>query len=367
MRAQNRTFTLIKLSGTVSLALLLLTTWFVQPAIGVNPPMQGPPERPTLPLPGTTPVGPGVEGKGGVAANNNCAAVRGVVINWGYQNEPGVTVHLGDGGWEATQITSTDGRYGFGPLGEGVAFLSMRLTDGQAKTLRPMVNDVAIRLRCDFDIIANLGLYSSRNRPDPPATLTMGVSQATLLPGGTATFYLTLKNGMPHAISHVFVTDYLPAGLTVVDVATTRGVVEVLDGRMVTVNMGDLPQGGKETVQIAVRADRALAYGTRLQNTASLLYAESAADQSWATLVVGSAAAPPTAGTPMAQAATPSPTATTTQPAAETPTPIASQTPKPGELLPITGEGPTVSLPAIGIGLAIVVLAAHRLRRRLAE
>ena len=44
----------------------------------------------------------------------HCAGLRGTVVNWGFQNEPGVTLRLGDGGWELVQITSTDGRYGFG-------------------------------------------------------------------------------------------------------------------------------------------------------------------------------------------------------------------------------------------------------------
>jgi uncharacterized repeat protein (TIGR01451 family) len=233
-------------------------------------------------------------------------------------------------------------------------------------------------------MIANLGLYSSPDRPNPPATLTMGVSQTALLPGATVLFYLTLNNGMPHAISHVFVTDYAPEGLTVTDVTTTRGTVEVLDGRMVTVAMGDMPQGGQETVQITAQVDSSVAYGTRLQNTASLLYAESAADQAWAFLTIGGAAgaaaatpgrpaatptSPPSA--PAAQSGTPTPVATAAMPEATlTPlpaTPSAGQTPGPGnDLLPVTGGGAGVALPGVGIGLAIVVLGARRLRKWLA-
>jgi uncharacterized repeat protein (TIGR01451 family) len=299
------------------------------------------------------------------------------VINWGFQNEPGITLRLGDGGWESTQVTSTDGYFQFGALGQGVAFLSPDLSSEQAETLRPMADEVAIRLRCDFDLVANLGLYSSAARPDPPATLTMGVSQTALSPGATVIFYLTLNNAMPHAISHVFVTDYVPEGLIVTDVTTTRGEVEVLDGRMVTVAMGDVPQDSQETIQITAQVDPNVAYGTRLQNTASLLYAESAADQAWAFLAIGgaagAAAATPTSlpSTPPAQPDTPTPATTAALPEA-TPTPLpstpsADQTPSPGDdLLPITGGGAGVALPGVGIGLAIVVLGARRLRRWLA-
>jgi uncharacterized repeat protein (TIGR01451 family) len=294
--------------------------------------------------------------------SESCAGLRGTVVNWGFQNEPGVTLRLSDGSWEVTQISSSDGRYQFGPLGQGVAFLSTDLTSSQAETLRPMADDIAIRLRCDFEVVANLGLYSSPSRPDPPATLTMGVSQAALDPGGIVTFYLTLQNGMPHPISHVFVTDYLPQGLVVAEVTTSRGTAEVLNGRMVTVDVGDLPPDGTETIQLTAQADPALAYGTRLQNTASLLYAESAADQAWAILSVGSTEGMGVA-TPEAETTTPAEESATTLP----PTPAADQTPGPSdELLPVTGTGAALAAPVAGIILAMVLLGVRRLRGRYA-
>jgi uncharacterized repeat protein (TIGR01451 family) len=299
------------------------------------------------------------------------------VINWGFQNEPGVTLRLGDGGWESTQVTSTDGYFQFGALGQGVAFLSPDLTPGQAETLRPMADEVAIRLRCDLDLVANLGLYSSPDRPDPPATLTMGVSRTALVPGGNVIFSLTLRNGMPNPISHVLVTDYLPEGLIVTDVTTSRGTSETLDERMVSVAMGDVPQGAKETIQITAQAARDLPYGTHLKNTASLLYAESAADQAWTTLTIGGAEAAavatptPLPSTLPAQPDTPTPATTAAVPEV-TPTPLpstpsADQTPGPtDDLLPVTGGGAGVALPGVGIALAIVVLGIRRLRSWLA-
>jgi uncharacterized repeat protein (TIGR01451 family) len=359
MHGQTRAFGLVRSGGTLLIVLFLLAAWFIQPVAGATPPEQEP--RPTLPPP-PPPVGPsgGSGGEGGEASvtADTCAGLRGTVINWGFQNEPGVTLRLSDGGWEATQISSSDGRYQFGPLGQGVAFLSPDLASSQAETLRPMANDIAIRLRCDFDVVANLGLYSSPVRPDPPAMLTMGVSQAALNPGGTVTFYLTLQNGMPHAISHVFVTDYLPQGLTVTEVTTSRGTVEVLNGRMVTIDVGDLLPDGTGTIQLTAQADPALAYGTRLQNTASLLYAESAADQAWAVLTIGNTGAMAVA-TP--EAATPMPADESA--ASLPPTPAADQTPGPGdELLPVTGSGAALVAPVAGIILAIILLGARRLR-----
>lgn len=369
-----------RLVGVLAVGMLVMI-WVASPALGSSPPPQGGTPHPTLPpLPGPPPggAGGGAPAAGAAPAGNLCAGLRGTVVNWGFHNEPGVTLRLGNGSWEAVQVTSDDGRYGFGPLGQGVALLSMDLSPNQAETLQPMAGDMAIRLRCDFDVVANLGLYSGLDRPVPPATVTMNVSPASLLPGGTATFSLTLKNAMPHPISHVFVTDYLPDGLTVSDVTTTLGTVEVLDGRMITVSVGDLPQGGEEKIQIVVQADPALTYGTRLQNTASLLYAESVADQAGVTLVVGGAggapaATPtPTLGAPVVEAVTPSPVTTATVSPEETPTvlpptPGATQTPGPSnELLPVTGQGAVVALPVVGIGLAIVALGVRRLRQRVA-
>jgi uncharacterized repeat protein (TIGR01451 family) len=367
---------------------LLALSWLALPVQGSVPPQQGTP-HPTLPPtagPPAGPGGPGEKGGGGAVTTDHCASVRGTVVNWGFQNEPGVTLRLGDGGWELVQITSTDGRYGFGSLGEGIAFLKIDLTAGQAKTLHPMVGDVAIRLRCDLDIIANLGLYSSPQRPALPATLTMRVSSSTLLPGKTATFYLTLKNGMSNPISHVLVTDYLPDGLKVTNVVVSRGSVEVLNGQMVTVVVGDIPQGGEETIQIAAQVDQAVANGTRLENTASLLYAESVADQAAVTLVVGrsqaGAAGPSPTQTPAStpgKTLTPSPSPTLASGAAgatptvlppsptPTPTPAAAKPPAPtptSSLLPITGQGESPVWPAAIFVVALLALGVYSVRRR---
>jgi uncharacterized repeat protein (TIGR01451 family) len=364
---------------------LLALSWLALPVQGSVPPQQGTP-HPTLPPtsgpPG--PAGPGSGAAGGAVTADHCAGLRGTVVNWGFQDEPGVTLRLGDGGWELVQITSTDGRYGFGSLGEGIAFLKIDLTAGQAKTLHPMVGDIAIRLRCDLDIIANLGLYSSSQRPALPATLAMRVAPSAVLPGKTVTFYLTLKNGMSNPISHVLVTDYLPDGLKVTNVVVSRGAVEVLNGRMVTVAVGDVPQGGTETIQIVAQADPALADGTRLKNTASLLYAESVADQAAVTLVVGRGQAgvanPSTAQTPPAAAGktpapNPSPTLAsgaatpTALPPSPSPTPAlaANKLPTPtpaGSLLPTTGQAASAVWPAALFVVALLALGVYSIRRR---
>lgn len=357
----------LKIGSAWLITLLLLATWFAPPAAAFEPPDPG---RPVLPQPQPPGPGGGQEGGEGGAAGETCAGVRGTVINWGYQNEPGIALRLNGGGWETTQVSSGDGQYQFGGLGEGIGFLSAELSPDRAETLRPMADAVAIRLHCGMDVIANMGLYSGSKRPDPPATLTMGASQGTVLPGQKVSFYLKLKNDMPNAISHVFVTDYLPEGLAVVDVTTSSGSVEVLDGRMVSVTIGELAQGEQVAMQIIVQGDPGLAYGAQLRNTASLLYAESAVDQAWTTLVAGIAAAttPAPVAASLAQSATPTPaesgaaeTAVAATPSA--PTPIAEGTPQADELLPVTGGTPA-AVPGVAIGLAALLLGIRHVRKR---
>jgi LPXTG-motif cell wall-anchored protein len=160
--------------------------------------------------------------------------------------------------------------------------------------------------------------------------------------------------------------------------------VEVLNGRMVTVAVGDVPQGGTETIQIVAQADPALADGTRLKNTASLLYAESVADQAAVTLVVGRGQAgvanPSTAQTPPAAAGkTPSPnpsptlasgaaTPTALPPSpSPTPAPAANKLPTPtpaGSLLPTTGQAASAVWPAALFVVALLALGVYSIRRR---
>jgi hypothetical protein len=160
----------------------------------------------------------------------------------------------------------------------------------------------------------------------------------------------------------------------------TRGAVEVLNGRMVTVAVGDLPQGGEETIQIVAQADQALANGTRLKNTASLLYAESVADQAAVTLVVGSGQAGAASPSPTAnKTLTPSPSTTLAPGAAgatptalppgpsPTPTPAANKPPTPtpsGSVLPITGQGASPVWPAAIFVVALLALGVYNMRRR---
>jgi len=141
-------------------------------------------------------------------------------------------------------------------------------------------------------------------------------------------------------------------------VVATRGSVEVLNGRMVRW-LWDLPQGGEETIQIAAQSRPGFGQRHAPENTASLLYAESVADQASVTLAIGRG---------QAGAASPSPTQAPSPTATRRPRPRSGgdayrltswplchagagcqQTPTPAptsSLLPTTGQGASVVWPA---------------------
>ncbi|MFQ5575393.1 MAG: LysM peptidoglycan-binding domain-containing protein [Anaerolineae bacterium] len=254
---------------------------------------QEPQVRPTVqPRATATPVLPPGQPQGDTGASpaggDNCASLKGTAINWGFGAQAGVGLHLHDGGWHVDQVTADDGHFDFGALGSGVGML---VVDPGALPLTPMVNQAAIRLTCNFPVQANIGLYSGPERPTPPAQLSLAVSPAAVLPGSTASLTMTVRNSLPNPISQVAVTNLFPGGLTIEGVQTSAGTAELLDGTMLTVFVGSVASGGHETVTVQLKAAETLLPGAALTDTATLFYAESAADQSHIAIAIGEAAA----------------------------------------------------------------------------
>ena len=268
----------------VGMVLMLLAGW------GGVATAQQPDARPTVqPRATTTPSFPG--GGGAIApaeTGASCASLYGTAINWGFGNQGDIGLHLSDGGWHADTVTADDGRYNFGNLGSGVGILTV---DPGALPLTPMVNHIAVRLLCGVAVQANIGLYSGTERPIPPAYLSWQPAAANIAPGQSLTLTLTIHNTLPNPISNVILTDLFPTGLTIERASASKGEVEVLEGRMLTVLVGMVDAGGEETVTVAIRADEGLAAGSEQSNVATLFYAESAADQSAVTLRVGGSSA----------------------------------------------------------------------------
>jgi hypothetical protein len=313
--------------GIGTLLALLLAGLTALPATGTGP-QQGPPPRPFLSGEGSEGGGLAGGGQEGTPPLKN-SVIKGVVINWGYRPEPGVTLRLGDGGWELTQVTSTDGRYLFGPLGSGLAVLKVDLPPGSP--LRPAAREVVVQTSGDDGIVANFALYNGDEVPRPPAHLTVATSPAGVGPGDRVTFSLKAQNDLPNGISEVLVTLLLPRDLVPQEVRPSCGTVVIYDnpmslhiGRLVTVRMGSIPQGGTETADVVAVLDKNVEPGTTLESVATLLYAESVMDQAVAKVEVGGVSG--------------------VRPAR----------------LPTTG----LSIPLAGLSLAAVLLLARRLRSR---
>lgn len=363
------------------LAVLLPLGLMLLPGVAHSaPPGQGGGPRPTVSLEPDQGGGGGSSGSGGGVAGfgefraDTCANASGRALLWGAGGLGDVGLTLDGGSWHVDQVSAGDGSYNFGALGSGVGILRVNIGQEAAKTLRPMINNAAIRLTCDFHTQVNVGFYSTARRPQPPGEIWMGAEPRFLKPGGTASYHLLVRNSLPTGLSQAVVTDLLPEGLTVLDVVATGGQVEILDDRMVTVFLGDMASGQEENISIKVKVAADLEPGGELLNSAALFYAESAADQDWLSLPVGvaetveetegaadsaaSASEEPAAAPDEPAEAQAGAAATEPPPAAEAAAAPAGEEEASPEDLPDTGWTLTASLSAILLaGLVMFLLA----------
>lgn len=317
---------------------LLLSTLFVSMAFAQDP-------RP--------PSGGGGTGAGGTGGDNGksaggaaCAALQGQVLNWGVGGFGGVGVELQTGSWQVATTSASDGNYGFGGLGVGVATVHVTLPPEQVGLLEPLMQDAGVYLNCDYPLFINPAVYSGP-RPNPPGTIDV-TAPASLSPGENTVIRLVVKNNLPTDITNVNVTDRIPAGLTALEVAaaqhnsqTVRIIDGGPDGQLVFAYVDRMSPGAEENFLITVAVDPNLATGTSIRNTASLFYRESAADQSWVDLTVGTGGFPlPAAEASQAPAAsaTPAPTAKPEATAVPTTPEIQGEEFVPPSGLPTTGE-----------------------------
>jgi len=305
-----------------------------------------------------------------VAPVDTCAAVQGTAIHWGVGELHDVGVTLGNGGWQAEAITSQDGRYQFAGLGMGTGILQV---NAGLTGLTPMINNAAIRLNCNFVTQANIGLYGGDERPTPPGQIIMRASPQTVSPGDVINMHLTISNSLPNPMSQVVVTDLFPEGLIVERVNTSAGMVEVLDRRMMTVIVENVPQDGQVQMAITARVGNNVAQGSQIRNTATLFYAEGAADQASHTLTVGrtvaqaaasQAAQVDTTGANQGSAISPETSQSQPETKAATTTEADLEPPAP-TVLPVTGFKLTYTLPlAVLAVIGLLIKGVQSIKRR---
>lgn len=299
---------------------------------------------------------------GEAGTSDNCAALHGAVLNWGVGGQGGISLNLGDGGWQVDTVTNEDGGYNFGGLGIGMGILKV---EPGSTGLRPMVDNAAVRLSCDFATQAIIGLYSGDERPAPPGQISMKASPQTVAPGDRVEFSLTVSNSLPNSISRVIVTDLLPEDLIIKSVNASAGVAELLDGKMLAIIVGEVPENGTVDIFFSARVAEHVAEGTQLVNTATLFYAESAADQASVTITVGYPASSPQVGTDVAAGKTTldERNAQAHDEAVSTKADDTAEVPQP-DALPVTGFGMTLSFPFVILALiGLLVKGFHSIKK----
>ena len=307
------------------------------------------PSDPTRVRPTVDPGGSGsgeasLDGAGAAVTTDNCAAFYGTAIHWGVGGLKNAGLRLSNGGWSVQSTSSDDGRYNLGGLGVGSGIL---FVEPPFEGVKPMINQAAVRLTCDFPTHANIGFYGGDERPTPPAQVTMRASKQQLAPGEQIQITLKVNNTLPNPISQVVITDLFPDGLKIQNVKTSSGSAEVLDEQLLTVMVDSLPQGDGLEVVISAQAAGGLAEGTRLINMATLFYAESVADQASLVMQVQDSSA---------IALSPETTAPVAASDANPPAEASATTPDTApDVLPITGLSELGAVLSYPLGLMLIV------------
>lgn len=279
----------------ISLVLVLLASLTLSTLAQASPPAQDP--RPPVDDSSNGGGSSGAGGDGNGSPELRCAKLSGQVTNWGFGPQADIGTELKTGSWKATSISASDGTFGYGGLGVGLATLHVAIAPGDAKRLKPLIQDAGIYLSCDYPIVANIAVYSG-DEVDPPATITMSASSQTITPGDDFSFTLTVKNGLPNEITNVIVTNMMPRGLKALQVSSSLRPKDAQivdggsDGQLVVVNLDKLAKGAKATITIKVNADVDLLGGTKIKNTATLFYPESFAHQASVDLTVSNGEEP---------------------------------------------------------------------------
>lgn len=245
---------------------------------------------------GTSGDGAGNGSGGNGSVDLRCATLLGQVTNWGVGPQGNIGTELKTGSWRVTAASASDGTFGFGGLGVGLATLHVVMAPED--TLKPLIQDAGVYLSCDYPIVANIAVYSGSKAVEPPATITMSAPSETITPGDDFNLTLTVKNGLPNEISNVIVTNMMPQGLKALQVSSSARPKDAQiidggsDGQLVVVNLDKLAKGAKATITIKVNADVDLLGGAKIKNTATLFYRESFAHQAAVDLTVSNGEEP---------------------------------------------------------------------------
>ncbi len=84
-------------------------------------------------------------------------SLHGTVINWGFRNEPGITMRVSGADWYLDTASDAAGHYVFECLGNDVVLLNVLPPEGS--NAKPLTTDLAVRPAVGDETVVNLGVY----------------------------------------------------------------------------------------------------------------------------------------------------------------------------------------------------------------
>jgi hypothetical protein len=166
------------------------------------------------------------------------ADVSGYVYDYSaHVRQPGITVVIDGGGWQAETTSNSNGFYQFSNLGAGVGVLNLRLPPG-AHAVAP---NWPVSFGSGANVSVNLGYYWGDSNP-LPVLVSANLENSILR--------VQVENRTGEVASGGLVDIVLPEGIhAAANVQANQGAVDYSEGR-VRVRLQDISGGAQATIQV---------------------------------------------------------------------------------------------------------------------
>jgi hypothetical protein len=157
----------------------------------------------------------------------------------------GVPVRFAGAGFELATVTDANGYYQFEQVGQDVGLLNVA---GNGSAWKASVKDVALSARPGLSLRANFS--ASQSSPAKgPSLLSVSVRPSSVGAGQSVTVTINATNRTAQKLSGVWLSQALPAGLSISGLTTNRGDALSVD-RLAMANLGDMAPGDSATLTI---------------------------------------------------------------------------------------------------------------------
>jgi hypothetical protein len=200
--------------------------------------------------------------------------VQGYVYNYsaGGAAQPGVTVVIDGGGWQAETVTDSSGFYRFAGLGASQAILNLRLPP----EAHALTSDWPVFTGNPENDYTNLAFYWG-DKAALPVSLSANPDEVFVSADQTFTLELRVDNHSSSPAEETVIDLKLPAATQALKATLTKGEIDFTDHRIWGL-VGDLPAGESATLSIQIKFDQPT-YPQRLSANATLTYATELAPQ----------------------------------------------------------------------------------------